>query len=81
MDYLSKWAEVFATSDQTAPTIARLLVEKVICRHGVPGKLLSDRCPSFLSHLVLEIFEVLGVKNINTSAYHPQTDGLVVLVV
>lgn len=77
MDYLTKWPEVFATADQTAPTIARLLVEGIVSRHGVPGQLLSDRGPSFLSRLVLEICEVLGVKKINTSAYHPQTDGLV----
>lgn len=25
-DYLTKWAEVFATKDQTAPTIATLFV-------------------------------------------------------
>ena len=25
VDYLSKWPEVFATPDQTAPTIAKLL--------------------------------------------------------
>ena len=27
IDYLTKWSEVFATSDQTALTIAKLLVE------------------------------------------------------
>ena len=30
MDYLTKWPEVYATADQTAPTIARLLVEELI---------------------------------------------------
>ena len=53
MDYLTKWPEVYATPDQTAPTIARLLVEEVLSCHGVPGRLLSDRGPSFLSRLVL----------------------------
>lgn len=77
MDYLTKWPEVYATPDQTAPTIAKLLVEKVISRHGVPHQLLSDRGPSFLSKLILEICSVMGVKKINTSAYHPQTDGLI----
>ena len=38
MDYLTKWPEVYATLDQTAPTIARLLVEEFISRHGVPVK-------------------------------------------
>ena len=30
MDYLTKWPEVFAVPDQTALTIARLLVEQVV---------------------------------------------------
>lgn len=77
MDYLTKWPEVFATADQTAPTIARLLVEEIVSRHGVPSQLLSDRGPSFLSRLVLEVCSVLGVHKLNTSAYHPQSDGLV----
>ena len=77
MDYLTKWPEVFATSDQTAPTIAKLLVEEVISRHGVPSQLLSDRGPCFLSRLLLEVCSVMGTKKVNTSAYHPQSDGLV----
>ena len=36
------WLEVFATSDQSALTIARLLVEQVISRHGVPTELLTE---------------------------------------
>ena len=43
MDYLAKWPEVFPTKDQTAPTITKLLVEEIICHHGVPAALLSDR--------------------------------------
>ena len=35
VDYLTKWPEVFATSDQTALTIAKLFVEQIVCRHGV----------------------------------------------
>ena len=77
MDYLTKWPEAFATSDQTSLTIAKLLVERIISRHGVPHQLLSDRGPAFLSKLFLGMCSVLGVKKVNTTAYHPQTDGLV----
>ena len=77
VDYLTKWPEVYATQDQTAPTIAKLLVEGIIIRHGVPNQLLSDRGPSFLAKLMLEVCRVMGVKKVNTSAYHPQSDGLV----
>ena len=76
-DYFTKWPEAFAVADQTAETIARLFAEEIICRHGIPEELLSDRRANFLSNLVLELCKILGVKKINTSGYHPQTDGMV----
>ena len=36
MDYLTNWPEVFVVPDQTAATIAKLLVEEIISHHGVP---------------------------------------------
>ena len=77
MDYFTKWPEAFAVANQTAETIARLFAEEIICRHGIPEELLSDRGANFLSNLVLELCKILGVKKINTSGYHPQTDGMV----
>ena len=63
--------------DQTAPTIAKLLVEEVICRHGVPTELLSDCGTNFLSNLLYEVYSLMGIHKLNITAYHPQTDGLV----
>ena len=77
VDYLTKWPEAFAIPDQTAETIARIFVEEIISRHGVPGKLLSDRGANFLSGLLQEVYHLMGIKKLNTSAYHPQTDSLV----
>ena len=77
VDYLIKWPEVFPVADQTALTIARLLVTKIIPQHGVPSQLLSDRESAFLSSLMFENYRLMGIKKLNTTAYHPQTDGLV----
>ena len=76
-DYLTKWVEAYPTPDQTAMTIARLFVDNIVCRHGIPEQLLSDRGSNFLSELIQGICDLLGVKKLNTSGYHPQTDGLV----
>ena len=76
-DYLTKWPEGFPSPDQKAETIARLLVEQVVPRHGVPEQLLSERGQKFLSELMLEVCKLLGTKKLNTMGYHPQTDGLV----
>ena len=77
VDYLTKWVESFPSDNQTSETIVRLLVDHVICRHGVPEMLISDRGANLLSTLMKEVSEVMGMRKINTTAYHPQADGLV----
>ena len=69
--------EAFPILDQKAETVARVLVEEVICHHGAPERLLSDRGSNFSSELIAEVCRLLQIKKINTSGYHPQTDGLV----
>ena len=76
VDYVTKWPEVFAAPDQTSLTIAQLLVDHVICRHGVPVQLLSDRRKAF-SSLMEDIYKLMGIHKVSTTAYHPQTNGLV----
>ena len=76
-DYLTRWPEAFAVPDTTAPTIARLFVENIVCHHGAPRVLLSDQGTNFLSKLVSEICQIVGIKQIKTSSYYAETDGLV----
>ena len=77
IDYLTKWVEAYTKEDQTSETIVRLLVDNVVCRHGVPGELLSDRGANLLSSLIIDVYKLLGMRKLNTTAYHPQGDGLV----
>lgn len=76
-DFLSKWPFVFATKDQKATTLVKLLVEEVIPMIGVPEALLSDRGTNLLSHLMRDTCQLLGVDKLNTTAYHPQCNGMV----
>ena len=77
MVYLTKLPEAFAVPEATATATARLLVEQIISRHGTPECLLSDRGSHFLGCVVHEVDSALQIKKLNTTAYHPQTDGLV----
>jgi len=77
VDYLTKWPEAFAVPEATAEVMAQTLMKEIVARHGAPEQLLSDRGKSFLSDVLKEVNEFLGVRKINTTAYHPQTDGLV----
>ena len=76
-DYLTRWPECFPVVSADAVTIARLLVDEIVSRHGAPRTLLSDRGQNFLSKLVKEVCKLFRIRKVNTTAYHPQCDGLV----
>lgn len=76
-DYLTKWAEAFPIADHTAEIVAKILMEKVIAKYGAPRRILTDRGKEFLSEIMADVLSLLGIKKISTTAYHPQTDGLV----
>ena len=75
-DFLSKWPLVFPVPDQKAHRLAKLLVE-VVPFFGVPEALLSDRGTNLLSHLMKDVCKLMGIRKLNTTAYHQQCDGMV----
>ena len=46
-------------------------------RVGIPEEILTDQGSNFMSVLLQEIYQLLGISRIRTSPYHPQTDRLV----
>eukprot|EP00795_Rhopilema_esculentum_P008405 gene8405-biopygen9466 len=60
-----------------ASRIAHILVDEILARHGAPRALLSDRGPNFLASIVKEVCKIMNTRRQLTTAYHPQTDGLV----
>lgn len=77
MDYFTKWPECFAIPDQTAETVAGVLVDNVFSRHGMPLQLHSDQGRNFESDLFQEVMQRLGIEKTRTTPLHPQSDGMV----
>ena len=75
VDQFTKWVELIPTRDQLASTVVEAFYTNIICRHGCPAYLLSDRGPQFMSALVDVMCSHFGVKKIFSSAYYPQGDG------
>ena len=65
------------TPNQTAKTIAKFLYRGFISNFGALARLLSDRGTSFTSSIIQELCEILGIQQLRTMPYHPQTNGLV----
>ena len=75
-DYATRYPEAFPLRTFTAPTVAEKLIE-MFARYGIPEEILTDQGTNFTSQFLQKLNELLGVKAIKTSPYHPQTDGLV----
>jgi hypothetical protein len=75
-DNCTRWPMLVPLKVTDASTIARALFDYVICEHGCPQTLLSDRGQNFLSKIVLEVCRIMRTHKLNTSSYHPQCNAI-----
>src|SRR4051794_9398690 len=50
-------------------------MKRIVCLHGVPKSIVSDRGTQFTSHFWKQLHESLGTRLEFSTAFHPQTDG------
>ena len=51
VDRLTKFAHFLPVkTTYTGPQLAAIYMERIVCRHGVPKKIVSDRGTQFMSH-------------------------------
>jgi transposase InsO family protein len=50
-------------------------MSRIVCLHGVPKKIVSDRGTQFTLKFLERLHETLDTQLCFSSAYHPQTDG------
>jgi transposase InsO family protein len=58
-----------------ATQVMWLYLQEVVRLHGVPASIMSDRDSKFTSVFWRELQQLLGMKLLMTTAFHPQTDG------
>ncbi|KAF2356832.1 Integrase catalytic core [Trinorchestia longiramus] len=77
IDRFTCWVEAVPISDITAETVARTFVHSWIARFGVPLRITHDRGAQFASKLWADVSSLLGCVNFSTTAFHPQSNGLI----
>ncbi|GJR07094.1 putative reverse transcriptase domain-containing protein [Tanacetum coccineum] len=76
VDRLTKSAHFLPMrEDYKMERLARLYLNEIVARHGVPISIISDRDSRFTSRFWQSMQEALGTRLDMSTAYHPQTDG------
>jgi transposase InsO family protein len=76
VDCLTKAANFIPVkTTYNSAVLAELYMSRIVCLHGIPKKIVSDRGTHFTSHFWQQLHEALGTHLKFSSAYHPQKDG------
>lgn len=76
-EYLTKWPEARAIPNAKASSVVKFFYKDIICWHGCLKEILMDRGTHFVNEMLDSLCNELGVKHRLSTAYHPQTNGLV----
>lgn len=76
VDRLTKMVHFIpTTTTATAADTAALFYNEIVCVHGLPRDIVSDRDSKFTSEFWRELWCALGTKLNMSTAFHPQSDG------
>jgi hypothetical protein len=76
VDRLTKMAIYLpCRKDVDSPELARMFFEEVICKHGVPSNIVTDRGSQFTSRFWDRVCSHLSIDHRLSTSFHPQMDG------
>lgn len=76
-DLFTRFVTAVALPSNTAEITALTLFRSIFCRFGVCSTLITDQGTHFNNHLMCALQHLLGYHHILSTAYHPQTNGVV----
>ncbi len=77
IEYVTRYVIAVPLKETSAQTIMRKFIKHVINAEGILSELLTDQGKNFQSTTMAELRKQLGIIQLRTTAYHPQTDGAV----
>jgi transposase InsO family protein len=77
IDRTSCWPKAIPIAATTTVDCAKALFQGWVSRFGVPAVITSDRGAQFTSSLWAALCSLLNIQHNQTTAYHPQSNGMV----
>ncbi|GJV46014.1 reverse transcriptase domain-containing protein [Tanacetum coccineum] len=77
IDYFTKWIEAKAVATITGNQVKKFVWDNIVCRFGLPGKIISDNGKQFRDNPFKDWCEKLCIRQCFAFVKHPQANGLV----
>ncbi|KAH9296160.1 hypothetical protein KI387_039748, partial [Taxus chinensis] len=74
-DYFTKWVEAIPSRKATHQVVMDFLLNHIICRFGVPVKIVSDNAMCFRAKPLMAMCNEYGINLTYSSNYNPQGNG------
>ncbi|GKV23707.1 hypothetical protein SLEP1_g33406 [Rubroshorea leprosula] len=75
VDYFTKWIEAKPLSTTTEKKIEEFLFNSILCRFGIPKRIIADNGPQFRATALRSFCTDYGIELALTSVYTPQSNG------
>ena len=75
VDRFTKLVRTVPMKNTEAYDVAKAFVTHWVFTYGPPVSVLTDNGPQFIARFMLETYRILGVKELFTTTYRPQTNG------
>ena len=77
IDYFTKWVEAASYASVTWLVICKFIKKEIICRYGIPKKIISDNATNLNNKMMDQICEQFKIKHHNSAPYCPKMKGAV----
>jgi hypothetical protein len=77
IDYFTKWVEASSYALVTQKVVKRFIEKDLICRYGLPEKIMTDNAQNFNGKMIVELCTKWKIKHSNSSPYRPKMNGAV----
>lgn len=77
IDYFTKWVEVVSYANVTKQVVVRFLKNNIICRYGIPNKIIIDNGSNLSNKTMKELYANFKIKHHNSLPYQSKMNDIV----
>ena len=75
VNHFTRFVCAYVVEDHQATMVAKVLYNEYFSVFGFPHWLMSDNAPEFVGKVLMALCDLLNVKQVRMSPYHPQSNG------